>query len=311
MPNKKNVTKKANAKKPSAKKAAAKKTSAKKPAVKKTTAKKTVTKKTAAKKPTVKKTAVKKTAAKKPTVKKTAAKKTVAKKTIAKKPTVKKTAAKKTVTKKPTVKKTVAKKTATKKPAAQKTVAKKPTVKKTAVEKTAAKKLSGKNAVVEKVFDEKIVDDILDVLNEDEGAMIPRPATDEDIADCQEDLVNLALEPLPQGYIDFLIKCNGLAWNGIEFYSTYQVSEDDNPTGFILMDLVTMNDDFNNNYELDEKVLLGRADEEYYTYNIETQKYEILELGSSEALEEYNTFAELFFDTVGARLGIASSDVDK
>jgi len=269
MPNKKPIVKKANAKKPIAKKPVVKK-----PVAKKSIAKKPVAKNAIAKKPTAKRPVVKNAAAKKP-----ASKKPVAKNAAAKKPTAKRPVVKKPVVKKPVVKK----------PAAKKPIAKKPVVKKPAVIK---------------VVDEKIIDEIIDVLDEDQGAMIPRPATDDDIIQCQTDLVDLYLEPLPQGYIDFLMKCNGLAWNGIEFYSTYQVSEADNPSSFILMDLVTMNNDFNNQYELDEKVLLGRADEEYYTYNIETQKYEILEFGSSEALEEYDTFAKLFRNTVGGRLGL-------
>jgi hypothetical protein len=149
-----------------------------------------------------------------------------------------------------------------------------------------------------------VIDEIIDILDEDDGAMIPRPATDEDITQCNENLVELGLEPLPQGYIDFLKKNNGLAWNGIVLYSTDQVTEAGNPNGFKLMDLVTENDDFNDRYELDEKVLLGRADEDYYTYNIETKKYEALELESREIWEEFDTFEDLFFFTVGGRLGL-------
>ena len=149
-----------------------------------------------------------------------------------------------------------------------------------------------------------IIDEIIDILIEDDGAMIPRPASEEDIAQCQEGLIELGLEPLPQGYIDFLKKNNGLSWNGIEFYSTDQVVEAANPDGYRLMDLVTMNDEFNDRYELDEKVLLGRADEDYYTYNIETKKYEALERESREVWEECDTFADLFFFTVGGRLGL-------
>jgi len=150
----------------------------------------------------------------------------------------------------------------------------------------------------------KTIDEIIKVLNKDVGSMIPRPASDDDIDQCQHDLVDLSLEPLPQGYVDFLKKCNGFAWNGIEFYSTDQIVEADNPSSFRLMDLVSMNDEFNDLYELDDKVLLGRADEDYYTYDIETQKYEALELETREAWEEFDTFEELFLFTVGARLGL-------
>jgi hypothetical protein len=148
------------------------------------------------------------------------------------------------------------------------------------------------------------IDELIGILNEDSDSMIPRPASDEDIAQCNNHLVELGLEPLPQGYIDFLKKHNGLAWNGILFYSTDRVIEAGNPGGFKLWDLVSENDEFNERYELDEKVLLGRADEDYYTYNIETKKYEALELESREIWEECDTFEDLFSFTVGGRLGL-------
>jgi hypothetical protein len=153
-----------------------------------------------------------------------------------------------------------------------------------------------------------VIDEIIDILDEDSGSMIPRPATDQDIADCNKDLTELGLEPLPQGYIDFLKKNNGLAWNSIIFYSTDQVTEADNPNGFRLMDLATMNDEFNDFYELDEKVLLGRMDEEYFTYNIETKKYEVLELETREVWEQFDSFEDLFFFTVGGRLGLLEDE---
>ena len=153
-----------------------------------------------------------------------------------------------------------------------------------------------------------VVDEIIDILDEDEGAMIPRPASDEDIAECQGDLAEYGLEPLPQGYIDFLKINNGLAWNGIVFYSTYIVTVEGDPSGFKLMDLVSENDDFNDRYELDEKVLLGRQDEEYFTYNITTKKYEVLELESREIWEEFDNFEDLFYFAVGGRLGLLDDE---
>jgi hypothetical protein len=153
-----------------------------------------------------------------------------------------------------------------------------------------------------------VIDEIVDILMEDDGAMILRIASEEDIKQCNENLVEFGLEPLPQGYIDFLKKHNGLSWNGIEFYSTDQVYEEGKPDGYRLMDLVSMNDEFNDYYELDEKVLLGRADEDYYTYNIETKRYEMLERESREPWNEFDTFEDLFFYAVGGRLGLLEEE---
>jgi len=151
---------------------------------------------------------------------------------------------------------------------------------------------------------ENVIDEIMDILNEDDGSMIPRPASRQDIKDCNEALVDLGLEPLPKGYIDFLKKYNGLAWNGVVFYSTDIVSVAGEEGGFKIMDLVSTNDDFNDRYELDEKVLLGVSDEDYYTYNIETKQYEALERESRETWEQFDKFEELFLFVVGGRLGL-------
>ena len=143
--------------------------------------------------------------------------------------------------------------------------------------------------------------EILETLDSDHSAMICKPATDPDIEQCQKDLEEMALEPLPDDYIDFLKTTNGFAWNGIEFFSTYRVTDPD--SRYTLMDLVSMNDEFNELYELDDYVYLGRADDDYYVFDIENENYHILELSSRESMEEFETFEELFADTVGGRLG--------
>jgi len=150
----------------------------------------------------------------------------------------------------------------------------------------------------------RTIKEIMKLLEEDQTAWILRPATQKEINLCQKNLKKIELEPLPQGYIDFLKMHNGFAWNGIEFYGTYRVSILEDPDGFKLIDIISMNDEFNDDYELDEKVLLGRADEDYFTYDIDTQKYEALERESREAWEQFDTFEELFSATVGGRLGL-------
>ena len=155
------------------------------------------------------------------------------------------------------------------------------------------------------MMDTKLIEEIIDILNEDESSMIPRPATDEDIALCNKDLDELGLLTLPEEYVAFLKLNNGLAWNGIEFYSTDQVVEADNPDGYKLMDLVTMNDDFNDRYELDECLLIGRADEDYYTYNTKKKVYEVRDVSAVwDVYYDCESFAELFVSEVGGRLGL-------
>ena len=156
--------------------------------------------------------------------------------------------------------------------------------------------------------------EIIDILNEDDGAMIPRPASEDDIAECNMALNELVLPALPADYIEFLKINNGLAWNGIEFYGTDNVSEADKPSGFLLIDIVTKSDDFDERYydAIETDCLhIGRADEELYTYNADKKTYEIRDLSAiCEIYDEYETFADLFVAEVGTRLGLFS-DVEE
>jgi TPR repeat protein len=155
---------------------------------------------------------------------------------------------------------------------------------------------------------ESALDALLDYFKQsDNSAWVCRPAAEEDIALCKKNLEELALEPLPPGYADFLKICNGFAWNGVEFWGTAQVS-DEKDSSYSLTDLVAMNDDLDGRYSenLEAEVFyLGRADEDIYVYTTGGKRYEVrsMEEGCREAYESFGTFAELFMHVVGGRLG--------
>lgn len=88
------------------------------------------------------------------------------------------------------------------------------------------------------------MEEILKTLSEDNGAMIVRPASSKDLAQCQKDMAEIEMHPVPQGYIDFLREVNGFAWNGIEFFSTDQVTDPE--SNYTLLDIVTANEDLPN-----------------------------------------------------------------
>jgi hypothetical protein len=126
------------------------------------------------------------------------------------------------------------------------------------------------------------------------GAMIPRPATDEDIALCQEDLAESGFPPLPADYVAFLQICNGAAFNGVELHGTDIVT--DNETNFQLIDIVSFNEDipFLEEMEYLKLLFFGRSDEDIFTYNPETQKYEARDITGFDIWDDYDTF-EAFF----------------
>ncbi len=131
--------------------------------------------------------------------------------------------------------------------------------------------------------------------------MIVRPATDEDIAFCNEDLKDMEFPSLPEGYVDFLKMLNGFAWNGIEFYSTDQVTDEE--TGYILSDIVSANVNFGQqNDDLAHCLQLGRSDEDVYVYNTANEHYEVLDRTGRDVMEEYDNFETLFTGVVAPRI---------
>jgi hypothetical protein len=150
----------------------------------------------------------------------------------------------------------------------------------------------------------KTMSEILDHL-EELDAMIVRPATDKDIKRCKKDFKNIdCTVPLPDGYIWFLKQLNGFAWNGIEFFSTDQVTDPE--TDYTLNDIVTANEGFaeqNGDFlEIKNYMLLGRADDDLYVYNAANGHYEVLDMTGRDVMEDFDSFEAMFVGVVVPRI---------
>ena len=144
-------------------------------------------------------------------------------------------------------------------------------------------------------------DEVMNIVAEDEGAMIVRPASQEDLELCQKDMKEMEFPPIPQGYADFLHKLNGFAWNGIEFYSTDQVTDTD--TNYMLNDIVSANEMFNEyNEGFEHCVFLGRADDDLYVYNTQNGRYEVMDMTGRDVMEDFETFEAMFAGVVLPRI---------
>ena len=149
----------------------------------------------------------------------------------------------------------------------------------------------------------KTIDDVLNrITEEDAGAMIVRPAKNKDIKLCNKDFAESGIAlTIPGEYEAFLKKLNGFAWNGIELYSTDQVT--DSETNYTLNDIVSANEHFRRvNDGLEHCFYFGRADEDLYVYNTQNKKWEILDMTGRDVMEEYDSFEELFVAVVGGRI---------
>lgn len=148
----------------------------------------------------------------------------------------------------------------------------------------------------------KTIDDVLNhLMSIETDPMIVRPATDKDIDLCNKDMGQFEFPPLPSGYIDFLKKLNGFAWNGIEFFSTDRVT--DTETNYTLPDIVSANEDFAEyNEELEGLVCLGRADDDIYVYNVANERYEVLDMTGRDVMEDFASFEAMFVGVVVPRI---------
>lgn len=141
-----------------------------------------------------------------------------------------------------------------------------------------------------------------------DSAMLPRPATEKDVAKCNKNLAALALPELPADYVELLQHCNGVAWNGVKFYGTDRIT--DPSDGFVLDDIVSNSDDEDDNYadsiNVYEALYVGCSDKEFFIYNAVNKKYEIYDGTETNLTATFDSVGDLLFDgTVGVQLGLS------
>ena len=146
-------------------------------------------------------------------------------------------------------------------------------------------------------MDYETIADLFDVIYKT-GALIIKGAVDEELTRCDRDLTSISAPKLPPEYIQFLKIANGMSWNGFEFFGTYQVTV--KKTGYILQDIVTMNDKMRSRkFGFGDLLLLGRFDDDIYIYNPKTEQYQALDSLTLIEVESYDTFEDLIVGTVG------------
>lgn len=144
-------------------------------------------------------------------------------------------------------------------------------------------------------------------------AMVPRPATDEDLEICNTELRDSDFPEIPEDYAGFLKVCMGFAFNGVELYGPDNIT--DRETGFTLMDIIEATEDFNEHYvdegyiDIDYPLLcFGRQNGDYFTYDPQTCKYQLRdhEDACNTVWGEYDTFEEFFMAEVAGYSGLVA-----
>ena len=137
------------------------------------------------------------------------------------------------------------------------------------------------------------IDDVFNKLKQ-ERALMGVPATVDDLERCQKTMVDNGFAPIPQEYLDFLTKCNGLEFDG----SRYCFGTDKVPSrspDYALMDIVSANIRFAEHRMCEDYegyVILGDGEcDVSYLYNTKSGKYEVDMYG---ALREFDTYEAMF-----------------
>ena len=148
-----------------------------------------------------------------------------------------------------------------------------------------------------------MIDDILNTLTKggDGSVLLAKPASVRDLENVQKRLGEMGIPALPKGYIDFLAKHNGYAFDGIEFFGTKKKPE--RGTNYVLNDIISENEEFirrnkDSINNVNSYVFLGSGSESLYVYNTKNQRYEILDFTDRCEYGSFETFDALFAELV-------------
>lgn len=129
----------------------------------------------------------------------------------------------------------------------------------------------------------------------------PAPkASFRDISELSVALSTFGIPEIPYEYMDFLMKnANGLSWNGVEFFGLEPVDFPEDQ--YTLPGLEEFNHTLLYDDEFDDRLVIGRADEEYYAWNDYEEVYEVVCRSGKDALLTFSSFTGLLAEALGVR----------
>lgn len=124
------------------------------------------------------------------------------------------------------------------------------------------------------------------ILNLDKSAIVNPPASEIDIEKCNKKLGKIGVPQLPSDYVEFLKNCNGMEFNGMQIFGTENNE---------IVHHTAQNQIYYEHFdEIKELLFFGRIDDDLYTYNAKTQKYEARDINGFDIWDEYESFEEFF-----------------
>ncbi|ULB34804.1 MULTISPECIES: YrhA family protein [Proteiniphilum] len=129
-----------------------------------------------------------------------------------------------------------------------------------------------------------IIKDI--IRNLDEYVLANPPATGKDIDRCNNQMTKINAPRLPVDFVAFLQICNGMQYNGMQIFGSKQNE---------IIHFTAQNRIYYERFdEINDLIFFGQIDDDLYTYNAQTQKYQARDICSFDIWDEYNSFSEFF-----------------
>jgi hypothetical protein len=132
--------------------------------------------------------------------------------------------------------------------------------------------------------------DLIDTIKNLRGCHFANSASDKLIENCMETLQEQDFPMLPNDYINFLKNINGFTWNGLEFFG----SKDLEVNNIMIPNIVSANERYENLYpKLIGKLFVGKFDNDVFTFDYETNNYQMIDTTDCEELESFSSIEDL------------------
>ncbi len=149
-----------------------------------------------------------------------------------------------------------------------------------------------------------MIEDLIESLENDEDVILMHPVNSQSLSAAQSFLMKSEMPKLPDDYVDFLHITNGLVYRGVIFYGTSAVEEEKMP------DMVSANQEFMENYESRDLVVIGNDRHTLFVYNRETDMYEIVDKEDLDLIDEFEEFIDLISEFFEGDNGSMREDDD-
>lgn len=130
----------------------------------------------------------------------------------------------------------------------------------------------------------------------------PRPATADEIANLRDEAARVLGHPIPEHYVGFLGKANGLCWNGLTIFSA-QRSEMAGHADAFIEGFVEANTRYRLDYGgMEEFDIFAEDSVVFFAFNRAMGAFRVVSLAAQNVYRSYDTFDELMADALRAHV---------